>query len=135
MEAICKADFDARQLAQEVAEKAIEKLKKDGKSTDGIVVPLNTFYDIYGVWFFSELTNIIRQIATERFDVSLGRMMHVYIDMEPHKVADGIHQISVYGHDCLLYKWMAQGYHRGLIVQHNDKAGNMAAKIFYGSGT
>lgn len=135
MEAICKVDFDKREKAQKTAEKLLEDAKKTGKPTDRIVIPHNTFYDIYGVWFFSQLTNIIRQVATEQFNVELGRMMHVYLDVEAEKVADGIHEIIVYGHQCLLYKWMAQGYHRGLIVLSDDEPGNIAAKIYRDSGT
>ncbi len=135
MDAICKADFDARETTRKVAEEALENAKKARKKNDGIIVPHNPYHDIYGVWYFSELTNFIRQIATNRFGVSLGAMMHVYVDSEPEKVADGIHQISVYGHNCLLYKWMSHGYHRGLIVLEDDKAGNAAAKIYQDSGT
>lgn len=135
MEAICKADFDAREAAQKAAEKALEEAKKAGKPTDGIIIPHNTYHDIYGVWFFAELTNIIRQIATDRFGVALGKMMHVFIDVGPKKVADGVHDVNVYGYNCLLYKWMAQGYHRGLIVLADDKAGKAAAKIYQDSGT
>lgn len=135
MEAICKVDFEKRVKAQKVAEKLLEAAKKTGKPTGEIVVPHNTFHDFYGVWFFSQLTNIIRHVATEQFNVELGRMMHVYVDIEPEKVADGIHEIIVYGHECLLYKWMAQGYHRGLAVLVDDKSGNIAAKIYQDSGT
>lgn len=45
------------------------------------------------------------------------------------------HERFGYGHDCLLYKWMAQGYHRGLVVLVADKAGNEAAKIYQDSQT
>ena len=135
MEAICKADYDAREAAQKAAEKAQDDAKKAGKSVDGIVIPYNTYHDIYGVWFFSDLTKIIEQVAIQRFVVKLGRMMHVFLDVEPKKVADGIHPVQVYGNECLLYKWMAQGYPRGLVVLSNDKPGNVAAKIYQDSGT
>lgn len=29
--------------------------------------------------------------------------------------------LRIYGHPCKLYKWMAQGYHRGLIVLADDQ--------------
>lgn len=135
MEAICIAEFDQRTKARDQAEKSIEELTKQGKPTKHIVVPEVGYFDCYGLWFFSSLTDIIRQIAAEKFNEQIGRMMHVYLDLEPKKVADGLHSVGVYGNNCLLYKWMAQGYHRGLVVLKDDKAGNMAARIYQESGT
>ena len=66
--------------------------------------------------------------------------MHVFI--EPERVekekpvlSDGIHEITVYGHLCVLYKWMAQGYHRGLVVLKDDLQANIMAEVYYESKT
>jgi hypothetical protein len=135
MEAICIAEFDQRTKARDQAEKAVKELKDKGNPHKHIVVLEVGYYDCYGLWFFSNLTGIIQQIAAEKFNEQIGKMMHVYLDLEPKKVADGIHPVGVYGNNCLLYKWMAQGYHRGLVVLKDDKAGNMAARIYQESGT
>ena len=135
MEAICIAEFDRKTKASEQAQQTIKELKEKGKPHKHIVVPEVGYFDCYGLWFFSNLTDIIRQIAAEKFNEEIGRMMHVYLDVEPKKVADGIHSVGVYSKNCLLYKWMAQGYHRGLVVLKDDKAGNMAARIYQESGT
>lgn len=135
MEAICKVDFDKREKAHKEAEKALEQAKKEGRPTGGIVVPEIGFYDIYGVWFFGRLKENIRQVGMERFGVDLTKMMHVFTDVEPKKISDGIHDISVYGYECRLYKWMAQGYHRGLVALADDEAGNRDSEVFRVSGT
>ena len=98
MEAVCKADFDKRTKAHNDAEKALEQAKKEGKSTSGIAVPEVGYHDIYGVWFFGNLKEIIQQIGNERFGVDLGKMMHAFTDVEPKKIGDGIHNITVYGY-------------------------------------
>lgn len=135
MEAICKADFDLRVKAYKVAEEALEQAKKEKKSTSGIIVPEIGFHDIYGVWFYGRLKVFIQQIGVERFGVDLGKMMHVYVDVEPKKISDGIHDIMVYGYSCRLYKWIAQGYHRGLVVLVDDEVGNKDAEVYRLSGT
>lgn len=135
MEAICKADFDIRFKAHKVAEEALEKAKKEKKPVTGIIVPEIGFYDIYGVWFFGRLKENIRQIGTERFKVDLGKQMHVFVDVEPKKISDGVHDITVYGLSCRLFKWMAQGYHRGLLVLADDEVGNGDAELYRQSGT
>jgi hypothetical protein len=71
----------------------------------------------------------------EQFGADLEKTMHVFIDIEPKQVGDGIHEIFVYGHKCLLYKWMAQGYHRGLVVLADDEKGNNRAETYRQSGT
>ena len=135
MDAICKADFDDREKAHNAAVKAVEDAKKKGQPTNGIIVPEIGYHDIYGVWFFGKLKEIIQQIGTERFDVELGKMMHVFTDAEPKKINAGVYDITVYGHQCKLYKWMAQGYHRGLVVLVEDEVGNRDAEIYRQSGT
>lgn len=135
MDAICKADFDKREKAHNDAVKTVEEAKEKRLSTKGIIVPEIGYYDIYGVWFLGKLKEIIIQIGTERFDVYLGKMMHVYVDVEPKKIDDGVHDITVYGHQCRLLKWMAQGYHRGLVVLADDEAGNRDAEVYRLSGT
>jgi hypothetical protein len=135
MEAVCKADFDKRTKTHNDAEKALEQAKKEGKSTSGIAVPEVGYHDIYGVWFFGNLKEIIQQIGNERFGVDLGKMMHAFTDVEPKKIGDGIHNITVYGYPCRLYKWMAQGYHRGLVVLVDDVVGNTEAEFYHQSGT
>lgn len=135
MEAICKADFDKRVKAHNDAANALKQAEKEGKSTRGIIVPEIGFHDIYGVWFFGQLKEIIRQIGIERFGVDLDNIMHVFVDIEPKKVSDGIVDITVYSHPCRLYKWMAQGYHRGLVVLAGDEEGNSDADMYRRSGT
>ena len=135
MNAICKADFDAQEKAHNAAVKAVEDAKKKGLSTKGIIVPEFSYHEIYGVWFFGKLKEIIQQVGTERFGVDLCKTMHVFIDVEPKKVADGVHDITVYTQQCRLYKWVAQGYHRGLVVLVDDGVGNMDAEVYRHSGT
>jgi len=53
------------------------------------------FYEVYGVWFFGRLKEVIRGIGTERFAVDLGKQMHVFVDVEPKKIVDGLHEITV----------------------------------------
>jgi len=135
MEAICKADFERRVKANKAAMGDLEQAKKDKKPTSGIIVPEVGFKDIYGVWFFGRLKEIILNIGTERFGVDLGKQMHVFVDVEPKKIEDGIHDITVYGHPCRLYKWIAQGYHRGLVVLTDDEMANRDAEVYRQSGT
>lgn len=135
MEAICKADFDRRVKANKIAELLAEHDKKAGKPTNRIVIPEIGFHDIYGVWFFGRMKEIIRQIGTERFDVDLDKMMHVYVDVKPKDISEGIYDIMAYGYQCRLYKWMAQGYHRGLVVLTDDEVGNRDAEVYRLSGT
>ena len=135
MEAICKADFDRRMKAHNDAVNELEKAKKEKKPTTEIIIPEIVFHDIYGVWFFGQWQELIRQIGTERFGVELDKMMHVFVDVEPKKITDGIHDILVYGHQCRLHKWIAQGYHRGLVVLVDDEIGNRDAEIYRRSGT
>ena len=135
MEAICKPDFEKRVKANKAAVKAIENAKKEGKPTSGIIIPDIAFHDIYGVWFFGQLKEIIQQIGKERFGIDLGKMMHVFVDVDTGLINDGIHEITVYDRQCLFYKWMAQGYNRGLVVLIDDDAGNSGAEIYRLSGT
>ena len=135
MNAICKADYDKRTAAYDDAVKAINMAKEKRMPTGGIILPEVGYHDIYGLWFFGELKGIIRQIGTERFGVELGNKMHVYVDVEPVKIATGIHDITVYDHRCRLYKWLAQGYHRGLVVLVDDLSGNNDAAVYMESVT
>jgi hypothetical protein len=135
MEAICKPDFEKRVNANKAAEKAIEKAKKDGKPTSGMIALRIGFHDIYGVWYFGRLKEIIWTIGSEQFGVELGKTMHVFVDVDPEKISDGTHKITVYGETCRLYKWMAQGYHRGLVVLADDEAGKRGARVYRKSGT
>jgi len=115
--------------------KALNRTMRNHISTTGIIIPEVRYHDIYGVWFFGQLKGIIRQIGTERFGIELGNMMHVYVDAEPMKIATGIHDITVYDHPCRLYKWLAQGYHRGLVVLVDDLSGNKDAEVYQQSVT
>ena len=135
MEAICKPDFEKRVKANKAAEKAIEQAKKEGKPTSGIIIPDIAFHDIYGVWFFGQLKEIIRQIGKEQFGIDPGKMMHVFVDIDPDLINDGIHEIIVYDLQCRLFKWMAHGYNRGLVVLNDDDAGNRGAEVYRLSGT
>ena len=128
MEAICKADYDKRVNEKDAAEKEAEKNRS-------IKVPQIGFHDIYGVWFFGSLCGVIRQVSLSRFGVDQEKMMHVFIDTEPAKIPDGIHDITVYGHQCRFYKWKAQGYHRGLVALMDDIWGCAGAQVYLESGT
>jgi hypothetical protein len=77
MEAICKADFESRVKVHKGAEAALNKAKKGKISTSGIIVSEVGFYDIYGVWFFGRLIEIIQHVGTERFGVDLGKQMQI----------------------------------------------------------
>jgi hypothetical protein len=107
----------------------------EDKPDQEFIVPIIGYYDIYGVWFFGQLKEIVREIAKNRFQMELNKMMHVFVDVEPKKLSDGIHDIRAYGHACRLYKWTAQGYHRGLVVLTDDETGNQMARIYMESGT
>ena len=135
MNAICKSDYDKRTAACDEAYRALNMAKRMNMPTNGIIIPKTEYHDIYGVWFFGELKGIIRQIGTERFGVELGNMMHAYVDVEPVKIGTGIHDITVYGHPCQLNKWLAQGYHRGLVVLVDDLSGNKDAEVYMESVT
>lgn len=156
MEAICKPDYLARlkaktdaeatlklrkqkleraQRQQKLAEKRGWKIKpnqhieEEAKSSEG-AVPKIGFFDIYGVWFHGRLVEELQNISRERFSIPLGDQVHVYISVEPNKIADGIHDLTVYGLPCRLYKWMAQGYHRGLVVLADDEPGNVESQVY-----
>jgi len=135
MEAICKTDFERRVNAYENVIAALVQAKKDKKATNGIIIPDVGYHDIYGVWFYGRLMEIIRQVGREKFGVDLGKQMHVFVDTEPNKIKDGIHEIVVYGHPCRLYKWTAQKYHRGLVVLADDEEANRSAEVYRQSGT
>lgn len=135
MEAICKADFEKRVNLYNDAIAALEQAKNAKKATSGIIVPDVGFHDIYGVWFFGRLKEIILRVGAETSGVDLGKQMHVFVDVEPKKISDGVHEISVYGHPCRLYKWIAQGYHRGLVVLADDEEANKNAEVYRQSGT
>jgi len=122
MEAICIVDF-----------KQQEKMREMKKAPA-------RFFEFYGVWFFGDLKTVVAEVARSRFSTDIKGEMHVFI--EPEKVEkdvpillDGIHEITVYGHACRLFKWMAQGYHRGLVVLADNIEDNKAAEIYYESKT
>jgi len=108
---------------------------EDGDMEQEIVVPKVGFHDAYGIWFYGALKAPIITIGHERFGEDLSLKMHVFTDIEPVKIDDGIHAISVYDYECLLYKWTAQGYLRGLVVLRDDIRGNKAAEIYFESRT
>lgn len=128
MDAICKADYDNRVKAKEAAEKEV-------KQNPAVKVPQVGFHDIYGAWFYGKLCAVIHQIQLSRFGVDQEKWMHVFVDIEPGKIADGIHEISVYGRQCRLFKWAAQGYHRGLVVLADDLPGCATAQVYMESRT
>ncbi|MDD2898362.1 MAG: hypothetical protein PHI31_06580 [Desulfuromonadaceae bacterium] len=135
MEAVCKADFERRVNSYKDAVAVLNQAKKAKKTTCRIIVPDVGFHDIYGVWFFGRLKEIILHVGIEMFGVDLGKQMHVFVDVEPKKISDGVHEISVYGHPCRLYKWTAQGFHRGLVVLADDEEANKNAEVYRKSGT
>ena len=128
MEAICKADYDKRVEAKESAEKEL-------KQNPSVKVPHVGFHDVYGVWFFGNLRGVVHQIQVSKFGINQEKWMHVFVDAEPKKILDGIHDITVYGRQCRLYKWTAQGYHRGLVVLADDMPDCAAAQVYMESGT
>lgn len=118
MEAVCILDF----------EKQEDEREKTGARAK--------FYEFYGVWFYGLLKNMVTQVAYEQFNTNLHNRMHVFIEPERFEkdkpiLSDGIHDVTVYGQRCRLYKWMAQGYHRGLVVLVDDLQGNAAAEVYY----
>lgn len=122
MEAICIVDFEKQEKARYVQKKSAR------------------FFEFYGVWFFGKLKTVVEEEARKRFSVDLGGRMHVFIEPEKvekdvPKLSDGIHEVRVYGHACRLFKWTSQGYHRGLVVLDDDLEGNLAAAVYYESGT
>lgn len=135
MEAICKADFEKRENARMDVEQEVERLKKEGKPIDGVAIPQVGYHDFYGVWFYGSLIDLVRRIGKEQFDVDLGNMMHVFVNLDPNKIPDGINSIKVYSHPCRLFKWKAQGYHRGLVVLEDDEAANANALLYMVSRT
>lgn len=141
MEAICKSDFDKRVLARKLAEEAREKAKKDQKdnkdkkSMSEVSVPEVGFHEIYGVWFYGKLIDTILRISSDRFGIELNKQLCVFVDEDPKKIVDGVHDISVYEYPCKLYKWTAQGYYRGLVVLEDDEAANGNAEVYRQSGT
>jgi hypothetical protein len=136
---------EAARMKRRAEEKGYSKRRRQTEQKDlavegeeeqqEIIVPDVGFHDIYGVWFFGKLTEIIREIGKIQFGMELQQMMHVYVDAAPKTIPDGIHDISVYGHACCLYKWTAQGYHRGLVVLADDKEALGQARIYRDSGT
>lgn len=141
-----------RQEQKELAEKARQRRAKSGKAPlkqtvteddtneageidSEVVIPKIGFEDCYGIWFYGELMPIIIEIGKNRFNADLSKLPHVYIDVEPKKIPDGIHDMAVYGHDCRLYKWTAQGYPRGLVVLKDDLHANLIAAVYRESET
>lgn len=117
MEAICKADFDLRLIASIVAK------RESGRTEildEPAGLPVDGYHDGDGIWFFGEMTDVIRIISWERFGVAIGKQMHVYLDSHPDSIPDGVHDISVYGLLCRLYKWKSQTSYRGLVVLASD---------------
>lgn len=165
MEAICKADFDKRVAAylaaeeekkrrKELAEQAEKEKRrrmkyqrpeksgttpsaelKEEETEKEVTIPQIGFHDIYGVWFFGRLKEVIVKTGREHFNTDLTKSMHVFVDVEPKKIPDGIHKCTVYGNECILYKWTAQTYHRGLVVLKDDEPGNQAAQVYMESQT
>lgn len=136
MDAICKPDYDKRVKANLEAEKAKKKASEaKSKEADKIVIPEIGYHDVYGVWFYGQLKEIILKVGAERFEANLDKTMHVFVDIEPKKISEGVHDILVYGHQCRLYKWMGQGYHRGLVVLADDESANKTAERYRQSCT
>lgn len=122
MEAICIVDYE---------------LKVKANKTKNIPV---CFYEFYGVWFAGELQSLISDVVRERFGADIKGRMHVFIkpdlvEKDTPILPDGNHEIMVYGHACKLYKWTAQGYHRGLVVLADDEKANSIAKVYQESMT
>lgn len=128
MEAICKADYDKRVKAREEAERETERNRP-------ITVPRVGFHDCYGIWFFGSFCSAISRIQAKRFGVDREKWRHVFLDVDPGKLDNGIHEVTTHGHECLLYFWRAQGYLRGLVVLADDSAGCVAADVYMESGT
>ncbi|MDF1553132.1 MAG: hypothetical protein P1P84_08730 [Deferrisomatales bacterium] len=155
MEAICKPDFTGRTEAQKAAERELADLRKElersrakdregplsrrtqrlEKRVGGFSIPGNGFHEVYGVWFAGSLVEALRVIAVERFGVDLEDATHAYMDAPPEDLTAGNHHLTVYGHRCRLYKWKAQGFHRGLVVLAGNALECAAANVYMASGT
>lgn len=138
MDAICKADYDRRVEARSKAERERERKKKEGATAaavGAIKVPEVGYHDIYGVWFHGKIEEVIVKLGRECFSEDLRPLMHVYVSLKPEKIADGTHDLSVYDYACRLYKWKAQGFHRGLVVLADDAEAAAEAETFLKSGT
>ncbi|OGR29069.1 MAG: hypothetical protein A2091_01875 [Desulfuromonadales bacterium GWD2_61_12] len=161
MEAICKPDYMARLKAKADAETALrrrkqkleraqqrqqlaekrgwkiklnEHIEEEAKGGE-VSVPEIDFYDIYEVWFHGRLVEELQFISRTRFGAPIGDQVHVYLSIEPKKIADGTHDLTVYGLACRLYKWTAQGYHRGVVVLAHDVLGNEESQVYLESRT
>lgn len=115
MEAICMADFNLRRVAKLLLNEPAEMF------VDG-------FHDGDGIWFFGEIKDIIRSISQERFGVPITNQMQVYLDSHPDDIAEGVHNISVYGLPCHLYNWQPQSSFRGLVILASDNEFKEIAK-------
>lgn len=126
MKAICRTEYRSGRLVGDMDDKNLD-LKRE---VAGVI-----YYDIYGVWFYGELESLINEYLEKRFKENLGSNIHAYVNVKPSSIATGVHDLEVYGHRCRLYKWMAQGCHRGLIVLENNEEDNKSARRFMESGT
>ena len=112
--------------------KDIEKAREQVSAAS---VPVLDFYEFYGVWFYGSLWQEVRAIAEKQFGAIPTSMNHVFIDKEPKKIFEGVHEIAVYGVPSLLYRWKAQGYDRGLIVNALDGESIREAEVFMNAKT
>jgi len=155
MEAICKLDYEARAAAKKAAEKELAALREElerarANDRDGapsrrtqtlekgvceFSVPSIGFHEVYGVWFAGVLLERLRTVTQERFGGDLGDATHVFVDAAPQDLTGGVHDLAVYGHQCRLYKWKAQGFHRGLVVLAGHALECAAAHVYRDSGT
>lgn len=83
-----------------------------------------------GVMFAGKLTMIVREFADEVFEIKLGKMMQAFINVEPSKIHDGVHEVSCYEEDCLLYTWSINSAIEGFVVLKGSEIDNAAANIY-----
>ncbi len=122
MKAVCIIDFEKH-------EKSNMRRENEGACEE---VPL----EFYGVWFAGTLWLSLK----DKFGDVLNKRANAFIvpDQNVHGrpvLPDGIHELTTYGEPCRLYKWTAQGYHRGLVVLADDEKANAMALKYYESTT
>lgn len=133
MDAICWTDWTPRIETLQSIETENKRRQKKGEKL--LAIPNIGYFDCYGIWFLGDVVDKINILSVKKFGGALGTRTHVYLSVKPDKVGDGIHDLTAYGYKCRLYKWMAQGYHRGLVVSVNDAWANATALAYMESRT
>jgi hypothetical protein len=134
LSAICWADYQQRVAARKQAEQEQEEAKRLRKPCSN-ELPAVSYFDFFDVRFFGRQCDVIVQVARTEFAVELGNKFHVFVGVDPKGIIDGVHPVLAYGSECLLRKWTAQGFPRGLVTLADDAAANAVAEVYRESGT